>query len=115
AELLQQLGGNRRQLGRHGFRFARHMFSLGQKYASNTKLRTGPSSGTLGTYISVAPLFSLPLFWTTFIASILLSIAIAICRQSAIAEWISRSKFSKDNHYQSLDDEIKAFHFSIEG
>ncbi|WP_208452918.1 hypothetical protein, partial [Burkholderia gladioli] len=43
-ELLQQLGGNRRQLGRHGFRFARHMFSLGQKYASNTKLRTGPSS-----------------------------------------------------------------------
>ncbi|MDN7604756.1 hypothetical protein QZM68_33860, partial [Burkholderia gladioli] len=43
AELLQQLGGNRRQLGRHGFRFARHMFSLGQKYASNTKLRTGPA------------------------------------------------------------------------
>ncbi|WP_208452887.1 hypothetical protein, partial [Burkholderia gladioli] len=43
AELLQQLGGNRRQLGRHGFRFARHMFSLGQKYASNTKLRTGPN------------------------------------------------------------------------
>ncbi|WP_279608759.1 T6SS effector BTH_I2691 family protein, partial [Burkholderia gladioli] len=73
------------------------------------------SSGTLGTYISVAPLFSLPLFWMTFIASILLSIAIAICRRSAIAEWISRSKFSKSNHYQSLDDEIKAFHFSIEG
>ncbi|WP_186067912.1 T6SS effector BTH_I2691 family protein [Burkholderia gladioli] len=72
------------------------------------------ASGTLGTYISVAPLFSLPLFWMTFIASILLSIALAICRQSAIAEWISRSKFSKSNHYQSLDDEIKAFHFSIE-
>ncbi|WP_208452028.1 hypothetical protein, partial [Burkholderia gladioli] len=46
---LQQLGGNRRQLGRHGFRFARHMFSLGQKYASNTKLRTGPYVSTLST------------------------------------------------------------------
>ncbi|WP_186144609.1 hypothetical protein, partial [Burkholderia gladioli] len=42
AELLQQLSGNRRQFCQLGFRFARHTFSLGQEYASNTKLRTGP-------------------------------------------------------------------------
>uniref|UniRef100_UPI003C7A8AA9 transposase n=1 Tax=Burkholderia gladioli TaxID=28095 RepID=UPI003C7A8AA9 len=40
----------RRQLGRRGFRFARHRFSLGQEYASNTKLRTGP----------VIPFFAFP-------------------------------------------------------
>ncbi|MBR8101055.1 hypothetical protein KDX13_30395, partial [Burkholderia cenocepacia] len=42
AELLKQLGRNRRQSRRLGFRFARHKFSLGACYALNTKFLTGP-------------------------------------------------------------------------
>ncbi|WP_205823646.1 hypothetical protein, partial [Burkholderia sp. Ac-20349] len=43
AELLKQLGGNRRQVYRFGFRFARHIVSFGASYALNTKLLTGPA------------------------------------------------------------------------
>jgi hypothetical protein len=42
AELLKQLGGNRRQLYRWGLGFARHIFSWGASYALNTKLLTDP-------------------------------------------------------------------------
>ncbi|MGN6260378.1 MAG: hypothetical protein ACTHNO_06545, partial [Ralstonia sp.] len=42
AELLQQLGWNRRQIGRLGLRFARHRLSWRAGYALNTKLLTGP-------------------------------------------------------------------------
>ncbi|MBU9164711.1 hypothetical protein, partial [Burkholderia multivorans] len=42
AELLKQLGRNRRQSRRLGFRFARHKLSLGACYALNTKFLTGP-------------------------------------------------------------------------
>ncbi|MBR8019633.1 hypothetical protein SB379_16480, partial [Burkholderia multivorans] len=42
AELLKQLGRNRRQCHRLGFRFARHTLSLGACYALNTKFLTGP-------------------------------------------------------------------------
>ncbi|MCW5125031.1 hypothetical protein B7L18_019885, partial [Burkholderia cenocepacia] len=44
AELLKQLGRNRRQSRRLGFRFARHKFSLGACYALNTKFLTGPKT-----------------------------------------------------------------------
>ncbi|WP_219847349.1 hypothetical protein, partial [Burkholderia multivorans] len=43
AELLEQLGRNRRQSRRLGFRFARHKLSLGACYALNTKFLTGPT------------------------------------------------------------------------
>ncbi|MDN7534683.1 hypothetical protein, partial [Burkholderia orbicola] len=46
AELLKQLGRNRRQSRRLGFRFARHKFSLGACYALNTKFLTGPACVT---------------------------------------------------------------------
>ncbi|WP_230878197.1 hypothetical protein, partial [Burkholderia sp. 9779_493] len=46
AELLKQLGRNRRQSRRLGFRFARHKFSLGACYALNTKFLTGPGRAT---------------------------------------------------------------------
>ncbi|MBU9579997.1 hypothetical protein KTE26_16315, partial [Ralstonia mannitolilytica] len=42
AELFEQFGGDRRQIGRLGLRFARHKVSLGACYALNTKLLTGP-------------------------------------------------------------------------
>ncbi|KAJ3472525.1 hypothetical protein NLI96_g13326 [Meripilus lineatus] len=42
AELFKQLGGNRWQVYRFGFRFARHIVSFGTSYALNTKLLTGP-------------------------------------------------------------------------
>jgi hypothetical protein len=45
AELLEQLGRNRRQCRRLGFRFARHTLSLGACYALNTKFLTGPFLG----------------------------------------------------------------------
>ncbi|MDR9176237.1 hypothetical protein FEP16_03358 [Burkholderia multivorans] len=46
AELLKQLGRNRRQSRRLGFRFARHKLSLGACYALNTKFLTGPIFST---------------------------------------------------------------------
>ncbi|MBR7941402.1 hypothetical protein KDW60_32295, partial [Burkholderia cenocepacia] len=48
AELLKQLGRNRRQSRRLGFRFARHKFSLGACYALNTKFLTGPNRVATG-------------------------------------------------------------------
>ncbi|WP_217283432.1 hypothetical protein, partial [Paraburkholderia sp. NMBU_R16] len=47
AELLKQLGGNRRQVYRWGLGFARHIFSWGASYALNTKLLTDPRFGDL--------------------------------------------------------------------
>jgi hypothetical protein len=41
AELLEQLGRNRRQVYRFGFRFARYIVSFGASYALNTKFLTG--------------------------------------------------------------------------
>ncbi|MDN7679600.1 hypothetical protein, partial [Burkholderia cenocepacia] len=56
AELLKQLGRNRRQSRRLGFRFARHKFSLGACYALNTKFLTGPAVATpLDTSFRILP------------------------------------------------------------
>ncbi|WP_244102250.1 T6SS effector BTH_I2691 family protein [Burkholderia gladioli] len=73
------------------------------------------ASGILGTYISVAPFFNVPLFWPALIASILVAIAIASYKSSAIKTWISHCKFSNIDQYQSLTDELKSFNFLIGG
>src|SRR6185312_1841777 len=49
AELLKQLGGNRRQVYRWGLGFARHIFSWGASYALNTKFLTDPKRSTAPT------------------------------------------------------------------
>ncbi|RQZ86803.1 hypothetical protein DF058_30125 [Burkholderia cenocepacia] len=66
-------------------------------------------SGSLGAYVAVAALFSWPLFWPALILSILIAIAIAIFKASALKDWVSRCKFSKGEHYDSLEAELKAF------
>uniref|UniRef100_UPI0024462215 T6SS effector BTH_I2691 family protein n=1 Tax=Burkholderia gladioli TaxID=28095 RepID=UPI0024462215 len=73
------------------------------------------ASGILGTYISVAPFFNVPLFWPALIASILVAVAIASYKSSAIKTWISHCKFSNIDQYQSLNDELKSFNFLIGG
>ncbi|WP_321926129.1 T6SS effector BTH_I2691 family protein [Burkholderia sp. BCC1998] len=66
-------------------------------------------SGSLGAYVAIAALFSWPLFWPALILSILIAIAIAIFKASALKDWVSRCKFSKGEHYDSLEAELKAF------
>jgi hypothetical protein len=66
-------------------------------------------SGALGAYVAVAAFFSLPLFWPALILSILIGVAIAIFKASALKDWVSRCKFSKGEHYDSLEAELKAF------
>ncbi|WP_186142714.1 T6SS effector BTH_I2691 family protein [Burkholderia gladioli] len=66
-------------------------------------------SGVLGAYVAAAAFFSLPLFWPALILSILVGIAIAFMKASALKDWVSRCKFSKGDHYDSLEAELKAF------
>ncbi|WP_420956792.1 hypothetical protein ACNSZH_35305 [Burkholderia gladioli] len=66
-------------------------------------------SGSLGAYVAVAALFSWPLFWPALVLSIFIAIAIAVFKASALADWVSRCKFSKGEHYDSLEAELKAF------
>jgi len=73
------------------------------------------ASGVLGAYVAAAAFFSLPLFWPVLILSILVGIAIAIFKASALKDWVSRSKFSKDEHYDSLEAELKAFSSAVGG
>lgn len=72
-------------------------------------------SGVLGTYVAAAAFFSLPLFWPAFILSILVGIAIAFMKASALKDWVSRCKFSKGEHYDSLEAELKAFNSAAGG
>ncbi|WP_322024840.1 T6SS effector BTH_I2691 family protein [Burkholderia sp. BCC1977] len=72
-------------------------------------------SGVLGVYVAVAAFFSLPLFWPALVLSILVGIAIAIFKASALKDWVSRSKFSKGEHYDSLEAELKAFNSAAGG
>jgi hypothetical protein len=72
-------------------------------------------SGVLGAYVAVAAVFSLPLFWPVLILSILVGIAIAIFKASALKDWVSRCKFSKAEHYDSLEAELNAFSSAIGG
>ncbi|WP_186017535.1 T6SS effector BTH_I2691 family protein [Burkholderia gladioli] len=66
-------------------------------------------SGSLGAYVAVAALFSWPLFWPALVLSIFIAIVIAVFKASALADWVSRCKFSKGEHYDSLEAELKAF------
>jgi hypothetical protein len=81
--------------------FGNHESKLGWLYVA---------SGGLGAYCAVgAFLGSIPYFWPVLILSILVGIAIAKVKASAIKDWISRCKFSKGDHYDSLDAELRAF------
>ncbi|KWA13918.1 T6SS effector BTH_I2691 family protein [Burkholderia territorii] len=73
------------------------------------------ASGILGAYVAAAAFFSLPLFWPALILSILVGIAIAIFKASALKDWVSRCKFSKGEHYDSLEAELKAFNSAAGG
>jgi hypothetical protein len=74
------------------------------------------ASGILGAYISVAAfLGSISFFWPVLIASILVGVAIAHFKSSAIKDWISRCRFSKGEHYDSLDAELVAFQSAVGG
>ncbi|MDN8040404.1 Arm DNA-binding domain-containing protein [Burkholderia vietnamiensis] len=66
-------------------------------------------SGALGVYVAAAAFFGWPLFWPALILSILVGIAIAIFKASALKDWVSRCKFSTGEHYDSLEAELKAF------
>ncbi|AJX00664.1 T6SS effector BTH_I2691 family protein [Burkholderia gladioli pv. gladioli] len=72
-------------------------------------------SGVLGAYVAAAAFFSLPLFWPALILSILVGIAIAFIKASALKDWVSRCKFSKGEHYDSLEAELKAFNSAAGG
>ncbi|MPV69208.1 T6SS effector BTH_I2691 family protein [Burkholderia sp. BE17] len=72
-------------------------------------------SGVLGVYVAVAAFFSLPLFWPALVLSILVGIAIALFKASALKDWVSRCKFSKGEHYDSLEAELKAFNSAAGG
>lgn len=72
-------------------------------------------SGALGVYVAVAAFFSLPLFWPALIISILVGVAIAIFKASALKDWVSRCKFSKGEHYDSLEAELNAFNSAAGG
>jgi uncharacterized membrane protein YsdA (DUF1294 family) len=65
--------------------------------------------GALGAYVSLATFFSLPLLWPVLILSILAGIVIAWVKASALKNWICRCKFSKGEHYDSLEAELRAF------
>ena len=73
-------------------------------------------SGILGTYVSASAFFgSIPYFWPVLIISILVGLAIARCKASAIKDWVSRCKFSKAEHYDTLDAELAAFQSAVGG
>ncbi len=95
--------------------FGNHEATLGWLYIA---------SGTLGIYISLSPFFSmlpaffaawLPPFWIVFVAAIIIGLLIAHFKAAAIKDWISRCKFSKGEHYRSLDDELHAFNSALGG
>lgn len=88
---------------------AREAWDNGEK----TLARLYVASGILGGYLAVASFFSLPFFWPVLIAAILIGIAIAFYKASEIKDWISRCRFSKGEHYHSLDDELKAFNSAM--
>jgi hypothetical protein len=73
------------------------------------------ASGILGAYVAAAAFFSLPLFWPILILSILVGIAIAIFKASALKDWVSRCRFSKGERYESLEAELKAFSSAVGG
>ncbi|MGN4154348.1 hypothetical protein [Burkholderia gladioli] len=72
-------------------------------------------SGILGIYVAAAAFFSLPLFWPALVLSILVGIAIAIFKAAALKGWVSRCKFSKGDHYDSLEAELRAFNSAAGG
>jgi len=57
----------------------------------------------------------LPPLWIVLVAAIVVGIVIAYFKAAEIKDWISRCKFSKGEHYRSLDDELKAFNSAIGG
>jgi uncharacterized membrane protein YsdA (DUF1294 family) len=72
-------------------------------------------SGGLGAYVAVAAVSSLPLFWPALILSILVGIAIAFVKASAMKDWVSRCKFSKGERYDSVETELTAFNAAVGG
>ncbi|KER69848.1 hypothetical protein HR51_20570 [Burkholderia cepacia] len=100
--------------------------NMPEAYANKEKglARLYAIGGVLGIYISLSPFFSvlpavivawLPPFWIVFVAAIIVGILIAHFKAAAIKDWISRCRFSKGEHYSSLDDELKAFDSAIGG
>ncbi|MBR8186241.1 hypothetical protein KDW54_28020 [Burkholderia ambifaria] len=57
----------------------------------------------------------LPPLWIVLVAAIVVGIVIAHFKAAAIKDWISRCKFSKGEHYRSLDVGLKAFNSAIGG
>ena len=87
--------------------FGNHESKLGWLYVA---------SGGLGAYCAVAAfLGSVPFFWPILILSILVGVAIAKVKASAIKDWISRCKFGRGEHYDSLDAELQAFNSAAGG
>ena len=72
-------------------------------------------SGALAIYVAAAAFFSVPLVGPALILSILVGIAIASLKASALKEWVSRSKFGLGDHYDSLEAELRAFGSAIGG
>jgi hypothetical protein len=66
-------------------------------------------SGVLGIYVAVAAFFSVPFFWPALILSIMVGMVLALVKASAVKDWVSHCKFSKGEHYDSLEAEVKAF------
>jgi hypothetical protein len=72
-------------------------------------------SGALGAYLAIAVFFNGAFLLPAIVLSILAGVVIAIFKQSALKDWMSRSKFSNGDHYQSLDAEVKAFNAAVAG
>ncbi|WP_175920943.1 T6SS effector BTH_I2691 family protein [Burkholderia pyrrocinia] len=71
-------------------------------------------SGALGFYVAVFALTgSIPLFWPVFIASIVVSVGIAMLKSSELSDWVKRCKFSTGEHYRTFDGELAAFNSAI--
>lgn len=75
-------------------------------------------SGLGGAYLGVMTIVggSIPFFWPILIATILVGIAIAMIKESALKDWISRCKFGKgEKHYISFVNEMQGYCSAMEG
>lgn len=80
------------------------------------------ANGIVSAGITIAAFLEGILLWPLFLASIILSLWIAIVNMAALQEWISRCYFSNNftrndtsNSYNSLDEELKFYNNAIGG
>jgi hypothetical protein len=86
--------------------FRNHQTLLGNLYLA---------SGGLGLYVAIAAAFfpAAVLFWPAIIASFVIALAIAVVSSNALQNWVSRCYFGTGEHYDDVNEELKAYNHAV--